>query len=111
MDTWKNGVGPNKQASWEGWNGQKVYAQEDSQGRIWWPFLDMSLTKRHDFDNLWDWQVSDGVFYDPTGQLSSFSSGNMGMVSYSGAVPVPGSLWLFSSGLVGVFFWRRKKVS
>ena len=109
MDTWKNGAGPNSQSSWMGWNGETVYSQIDSQGREWWPFLDLSLTRAHDDKTLWDWQIDDGVFYQPTDGLTA-SSADLGLMSYA-EVPVPATVWLFSSGLVGIFFWPRRKAA
>lgn len=110
MDTWENGVGPGTQSSWYGWNGQVVYSQRDSQGREWWPFLDMSLTKGYDYTNQWDWQIDDGVFYQPSGATSASMNLKIGSnILYGDPVPVPGSLWLFSSGLVGFWAWRRTR--
>jgi hypothetical protein len=111
MDTWKNGAGAGKQSSWYGWNGQVVNSLLDSQGREWWPFLDMSLTKGYDYTNQWDWQVDDGVFYQPAGTASATNLrlGSNVLYGEGNNVPVPGSLWLFGSGLVGFLAWRRTR--
>jgi hypothetical protein len=67
MDTWGNATGAaSLQASWLGWNGQPVYPIAQG-GYVWWPFLDMTQTKGYSFSNLWDWQVMNGVFYNPAG--------------------------------------------
>lgn len=87
MDTWLNGVGPGKQSDWLGWDENPVYAQLDGQGREWWPFLDMTQTGGWVFNELWDWQIDDGVFYEPA--------------------PVPAALLLFGSGLLALL-WRRR---
>jgi hypothetical protein len=110
MDTWNIGVGPGKQASWVGWNGQTVYAQEDSQGRIWWPFLDTSLTNGYFYTNQWDWEVVDGDFYQPAGTASSLQKWSKRRnILFGDQVPLPGSLWLFAPGLAGFLTWRKIK--
>ena len=105
MDTWNIGVGPGKQASWVGWNGQTVYAQLIN-GVDWWPFLDMTLTNGYSYTNQWDWQVVDGDFYQPAGTASSSQIGST--VLNMDSVPLPGSLWLFGPGLAG--FWALRRI-
>jgi hypothetical protein len=107
MDTWNIGVGPGKQASWVGWNGQTVYAQKDSQGRVWWPFLDISLTDGYFYTNQWDWEIDDGDFYLPGGTASGLRTGSNLLLGTP--IPIPGSLWLFGSGLAGFLTWRKIK--
>jgi len=109
MDTWNIGVGPGKQASWVGWNGQTVYAQMDSQGRVWWPFLDVTLTKGYFYSNQWDWEVDDGDFYQPAGTGGANLRIGSNVLFGAAPIPIPGSLWLFGSGLVGFWTWRRIK--
>jgi hypothetical protein len=110
MDTWNIGVGPGKQASWVGWNGQTVYAQLIN-GVDWWPFLDMTLTNGYFYTNQWDWEVEDGDFYQPAGTASSLqirSNSNI-LSGIPLPIPLPGSLWLFGPGLAGFWAWRRMK--
>ena len=87
MDTWMNGVGAGKQSGWLDWDGTPLYSLLQD-GVEWWPFLDMTLTGGWDYTNYWDWQVVDGVFYQP--------------------VPAPATLLLFASGLATLVIYRRK---
>lgn len=71
QDTWGNVYGSaSTQASWLGWNGKPVYPISQG-GYVWWPFLDMTQTKGYSYANLWDWQVVNGVFYNPKGGSAS----------------------------------------
>lgn len=87
MDTWKNDGGAGKQSDWIGWDGNPLYSLMDG-GVEWWPFLDMTQTKGWDYTDYWDWQVVDGVFYQPT--------------------PAPATLLLFACGLAVLIIYRRK---
>jgi len=87
MDTWKNGVGAGKQADWYDWFGNKVYAQLVN-GVEWWPYLDLTGSS---YSNLWDWQITSGVSYQP--------------------VPVPPTLVLLGSGLLILLRPRRQNRS
>jgi hypothetical protein len=88
MDTWINGVGAGRQSDWIDWGGNIIYSYLDADGREWWPFLDMTQTNGWDYTDYWDWQVVDGVFYQP--------------------VPAPATLWLFAFGLAVLIIYRRK---
>jgi len=50
----------------------------------------MTLTDGWDYTNYWDWQVVDGVFYEPA------------------PTPAPATLLLFACGLAVLIIYRRK---
>ncbi len=89
MDTWKNGVGAGKHADWKDWSSNPTYAVDDG-GVEWWPFLDVTLTDGWFWDDQWDWQVYDGVFYEPA------------------PVPIPGAILLLGPGFAAVLVLRRR---
>ncbi len=90
MDTWVDGSSPF--STWYDPSFNIVYPVIDASGREWWPFLDMTLTGGWVYGGVFDWQITEGVYFHP-----------------GDPVPEPSTILLLATGLGGMFTYGRMR--